>query len=65
MRRSGDGELGLWYVADTLTLGQIRRLVVATQLICCSSLLVLHDVLEAIPEADCLAIMRAIHQHAM
>jgi hypothetical protein len=37
---------------------------VATQLVNCSPLLVLHDVLEGIPEGDALAIMRAIHSHA-
>lgn len=48
--------------ADGLDPGTKRRLAVACQLISCTSLLVLHDVLLGIQEGDALAIMRTIHQ---
>jgi len=46
---------------DGLDFGTRRRLTVACQLICCSSLVILEDVLLGIQEGDALAIMRAVH----
>lgn len=46
---------------NSLDFGTKRRVTVACQLICCSSLVILEDVLLGIQEGDALAIMRAVH----
>lgn len=48
-------------VADKLNPSTLRRLTVACQLINCTPLLIMHDVLFGINEGDALAIMRAVH----
>ena len=49
--------------ADELSAGNKRRLCVATQLINCTPLLVLHDIMVGMNEGDSLAIMRCISEY--
>ncbi|KAK9808829.1 hypothetical protein WJX72_004504 [[Myrmecia] bisecta] len=60
-------QMGLLTELDKLThllpVGTRRRVAIACQLINCTPLLILHDVLVGINEGDALAILRTVHEH--